>query len=195
MADDILAWGNVGTIEAVKTWTPLWFSKGRHKGKTLPRIVLSDPDWFFWAYDEGVFENKGDRLRREAREVFDKSTHIKIPKPDPKNWTVEYDIHPGVGKFLRFSVVKKTHPRHAGSTPTLRDDCIDMSYSWHIKGYDNMGGKLFIKSLKYYVFGSSNYRFSKKRCEDFFNDTRIFTVSRSSEWRKRNPSPSSPWGF
>ena len=146
--------------------------------------MLSDPDWFFWAYDEGVFENKGDRLQREAREVLDKSTHIKIPRSEPENWVVEYDIHPGVGKFLRFDVVKRTHPKHVGSTPTFRDDCIDMSYPWRIKGYDKLGGKLLIKSLKYYVFKRSNYKLTKKRCEDFFDDDENFTVSSSPKWRK-----------
>jgi hypothetical protein len=28
-------------------WTIVDFSK--HKGKSLPQIILHDPDWFFWA--------------------------------------------------------------------------------------------------------------------------------------------------
>jgi hypothetical protein len=24
---------------------------GKHTGKTLPQIILSDPDWFFWALE------------------------------------------------------------------------------------------------------------------------------------------------
>ena len=31
-------------------WTTLNFS--RHVGKTLPQILFSDPDWFFWAMDK-----------------------------------------------------------------------------------------------------------------------------------------------
>jgi hypothetical protein len=27
-------------------WTTIPF--GKHQGKTLPQIVIDDPDWFFW---------------------------------------------------------------------------------------------------------------------------------------------------
>jgi len=42
-------------------WSILPF--GKHKGKTLPQIVFTDPDWFFWAMEENVFKGP---LKREA---------------------------------------------------------------------------------------------------------------------------------
>jgi hypothetical protein len=38
-------------------WTTLNF--GTHEGKSLPQIVISDPDWFFWAVARGVFTGRG----------------------------------------------------------------------------------------------------------------------------------------
>lgn len=33
-------------------------SFGKHSEKTLPQVLFRDPDWFFWAWEEGVFENR-----------------------------------------------------------------------------------------------------------------------------------------
>ena len=41
---------------------------GKHKGKTLPQILCSDPDWFFWAMENNVFRNKG-ALQSEAKDL------------------------------------------------------------------------------------------------------------------------------
>ena len=163
-------------------WSVVHF--GKHEGKTLPQIVLSDPDWFFWAVDDDVFENKGVLLR-EAREIYDKATHIKIPKTNPEKWCVEYAIHPSVGSFVSLEIVKKTHPEHVGSTPTFRSNVIDMSTPYRIKNYDKQGGLILIRDIKYYVFGKRNYRLTKNRCESFFNNDDNFTVTRRAKWRKR----------
>jgi hypothetical protein len=44
-------------------WTTLNF--GRHAGRSLPEIVVSDADWFFWAFKVDVFK---DRLAAEAED-------------------------------------------------------------------------------------------------------------------------------
>jgi len=37
-------------------WTELDF--GRYRGKTLPQVLFTDPDWFLWAVEEGAFRSK-----------------------------------------------------------------------------------------------------------------------------------------
>jgi len=51
------------------TWPNLSF--GKHIGKSLPQIVLSDPDWFFWAVEENIFREV--RMQREAKDVSDRA--------------------------------------------------------------------------------------------------------------------------
>jgi hypothetical protein len=41
-------------------WTTVPF--GKHQGKTLPQIVIDDPDWFFW-----ILPRLYGRLKIEAR--------------------------------------------------------------------------------------------------------------------------------
>lgn len=50
-------------------WTTLDF--GRHNGRTLPQVVLIDPDWFFYALEKGWLQ--GDSLVAEAKEVASKA--------------------------------------------------------------------------------------------------------------------------
>jgi len=77
-------------------------SFGKHRGKTLPQIIFSDPDWFFWAIEKGVFKNKGS-LATEAQEVHKKATKIKIPNNDNDELVVEYIVHQPTGKFSQIA--------------------------------------------------------------------------------------------
>jgi len=36
-------------------WSTL--KSGKYEGKTLPQVLFKDPDYFFWAIEEGVFDN------------------------------------------------------------------------------------------------------------------------------------------
>jgi len=153
-------------------WTKV--QKGRYRGKTIPQIIFSNPDYFFWAYEKkDFFEGK---LLEEAREVYRKATSIKIPQPQQgEKLVVEYAFMPSVGTFCDFELVPFSRPPHKGSTPTYRKDVIDMSIPRQRKRYDKLGYKLFLKSLKVYIFGLP-YRFTKKNCENFFEDDDNFVL-------------------
>jgi hypothetical protein len=84
------------------SWTPLPFSK--HKGLTLPQVILSDPDWVFWAVANIEFYGL---LEREIADLYYKARHIRICKPDPENWQVEYR-YDEIDRFLGFWVVPVT---------------------------------------------------------------------------------------
>jgi hypothetical protein len=49
-------------------WVSLNF--GKHAGKILPQIILSDADWFFWALNKGVFKG---RLANEAAKLVQRA--------------------------------------------------------------------------------------------------------------------------
>jgi hypothetical protein len=152
-------------------WTTLTF--GKHKGKTLPQVVFADPDWFFWALDEGVFERRG-KLRDEAQEINQKATSIKIPQTGSERLVAEYGTHPGVRRFCNVEVVPKSRPHHGDSTATMRLDVFDLSVPRRIANYDKMGCRMLVSSLKFYLFSDENCRMTKKRCEEFFDDDSNF---------------------
>jgi hypothetical protein len=82
------------------------FSK--YAGLSLPQIILADADWFFWALNEGAFWGKPGE---EAEDLAAKARAIKIPKPDPENWQVEYCFENN-GRFVEFGFVKTDAPFH-----------------------------------------------------------------------------------
>ena len=155
-------------------WSEVNFGKYRGKGKTLPQILFSDPDWFFWAIDDNVFQNKGS-LYSEAKDLDYKARNIKIPDNEHGILVVEYVIHRPSEKFSHFEVVPANQPIHSGSSPTHRKTVIDMSFPRQLKGYDKLGCKKFLSFLKVYVFGNMPVTFTKKKCEDFFNNPDNFS--------------------
>jgi hypothetical protein len=154
------------------SWTIVNF--GKHKGKTLPQILFSDPDWFFWTGKKGVFKNKGT-LNREADELNIKARHIKIPSRHGQNMVAEYIIDRPTMKFAHMELVPLDRPHHEGASPTFRKDVIDLSVPRQIIPYDKLGCSHMLSSVKYYLFGNESTRMTKKRCEDFFDNSDNFT--------------------
>jgi hypothetical protein len=115
-----------------RVWTVVSF--GKYKGKTLPQIALIDPDWFFWAVENQVF-NKSPELRTEADEICRKATKIKVPGEKGAKVRVEYTIQPHVGKLADVSVIIAGTPRHEGSSATFVRDYLDLSTAWQIAPY------------------------------------------------------------
>ncbi|MGV8120691.1 MAG: hypothetical protein AB2L14_13105 [Candidatus Xenobiia bacterium LiM19] len=146
---------------------------GRHAGKTLPQIIFSDPDWFFWAWDQDIFKDKGI-LDDEAEDLYWKARNIRIPG---ENMEVEYFIHRPTIKFSRMQIVPATKPEHQGSSPAFRKDRIDLVIPRRITKYDKLGCKNLIHNAKYYLFGSSHIRLTRKRCDEFFENMDNFLSS------------------
>ncbi len=144
---------------------------GKHKGRTLPEVLLHDPGWFFWAAENGVFLTR-PRLAIEAATLEFKARNIKIPKPDPENWCVEYfpDLQ---GNFVDFRIVEK-EGAWSSSGVLFRDDCFDLSIPQQLKRCGKLGRRMMLKRFKSLFFGAENARLTKKRCEEFFDDPKNF---------------------
>jgi len=145
-------------------WTEITF--GKHAGKTLPQLLLNDPDYFFWAVEKkDVFKGS---LATQAASLLARARRVKIPKPNPDDWRVEYVCAPD-GKFAHFEVVEADRPRHIGSSLTIRGTTLDFSLVRGTRHYDKSGYKLFLRNFKYYYFGSAEKRLTRKLCEEFFD--------------------------
>lgn len=154
-------------------WTKLWF--GKHKDKTLPQVLFSDPDWFFHAVETNIFGNKG-RLAAEAKEIDKKVRNIRIPDKEGKDLVVEYGLHPSTHKFGDLELVPRNRPKYDGAAITERMDVIDLSYPGKFALYDKGGYKILLSFIKKYLFGGSSYRMTRRRCEAFFDDDGNFKL-------------------
>lgn len=149
-------------------WTVV--KKGKHIGKTLPQIIFSDPDYFFWGIENDVFNGA---LASEAKELNYKARNIRIPQ----GMKAEYIIHRPTRKFDHMELVPENRPPHQGSSPTFREDVIDLSVPRRFADYDKLGCKNLLLSLKIRLLGNRHIRLTKRRCEEFFEDDENFVIS------------------
>lgn len=142
-------------------WSTLKFSS--HEGKTLPQIILSDPDWFYWQYGNGF---KSPSLADQAAAIADKASRIRIPKPDPENWRIKYIIHPN-GTFEDFFIVPLSEV-HSDSGSIFFRSSLDLFLPRRLKQYDKLGYKIFLGKFRDYWFEGG--KLTKERCEQFFSE-------------------------
>jgi hypothetical protein len=154
------------------TWTTLKF--GKHEGNTLPQVIFSDPDWFFWAVEEGII--KSEKLKREAQDIYRKARSIKIPQKGDQKLVAEYGFSPVDGKFCDLEIVPISQPSHAGSTGTFRKKVIDLGIPREVAKYDKLGCRLLLKQVKAVLFGNESYQITKNRCERFFDNDENFDL-------------------
>jgi hypothetical protein len=143
-------------------WVTLTF--GRHAGKTLPEIILSDADWFFWALKKDVFKG---RLANQAEKLVQRARAIKIRKRRPKRWQVEYSYDAMRG-FSGFRFVKADSPWHCGSHSMHRLPYLDLLWVRR-KTYDKRGCRNLLRDFRHYYFGD-NTRLTKRKCKEFFSN-------------------------
>lgn len=152
------------------SWTPINFGKFYGQGKTLPQIVLTDPDWFFHMYDSDAFMGG---LGRQAEDVAWRARHIRIPGKSPRKFQVQYHMSEATNKFVWLQVVAADAP-YPIETPIERRDFLDLSFPRSRGQYDKRGGRRIVKALKIEVFGNEHLHFTKLVCEQFFADRTRF---------------------
>jgi hypothetical protein len=106
--------------------------------------------------------------------LFAKATSIKIPQTGDEPMEVEYNFYYEEHTSVGFGIVPASQPRHEGSTPTQRASYIDMSIPRQQRDYDKLGYRLFLRSLKFAVFGDENRKMTRRRCEEFFDNENNF---------------------
>lgn len=144
-------------------WTIVSF--GRYSGKTLPQILLLDPDWFFWMLPKFY-----GQLGEEAKDLARKATAIKIPGPDWKTQLVEYEYDENQ-RFLGFWFVSPE--ALPNSTFCTRSRYLDLSQPRRHRSYDKQGCRRLIHDFRRYYFAPDE-RLTKERCEAFFSDEENF---------------------
>jgi len=153
-------------------WSTLKF--GKHEGRSLPQIILTDPDWFYWAYGSSIFR---EPLDEEAAEIASSASAIKIPKKDWQNWRIHYQLSPDF-KLLDFSIIDS---QTASQLPPNAIICthLDLSLPARLRDYGRrLRYDLMLKSFgNYYFEGSEPSRWD---CEGFFHNFTNFLTARET---------------
>ena len=159
-----------GVIQTMETtimeFTTLKF--GKHEGKTIPEVLFSDPSWFFWAFDNGIFQQHG-RPQKEAAELAYRARHIKIPRDRPEEWQVNFYANRR-GQFMGFLVERKDDLSKTGTGFAFAMAGFSLR---HVCQMNKTDAVWFLREIKSYLFGE-RVRVTKKRAQDFFADKRNF---------------------
>jgi len=158
-------------------WTTLTF--GKHAGMSLPQIILADADWFFWAFNNGVFWGK---IATEAEDLAAKAKAIKIPKRHPENWIVEYRFE-NDGRFLEFGFARVDASSYCGERWVSRLPYLGLTFIRRRRVYDKRGCRRLLRDFRRLYFGDG-IRLTKDRCEEFFSKRRNFLRSAKATQRQ-----------
>ena len=150
-------------------WTTLNF--GKHAGQTLPQVVLSDPNWFFWVVSKRVFDGRPE-FEAEADALESRARNIRIPKRHPKEWAVEYRWDRD-DRFLGFHFVEAKGSFEAPLSSRLPH--LDLAYVRRGYIHDIRDCRQLIRDFRFLYFEGLNL--TKGRCEQFFDNERNFTKS------------------
>ncbi len=149
-------------------WREVNFGKWRDKGKTLPQVLVADPDWFFWALDEGAFKGA---LATQAEKLARRARSIKLPSALAGTHCVQHWISHD-GKYARFDLIESDQGLHHGSSTEVRRSTLNMEFPRGIKQYDKIGCKQLMKSFKHHWFEGKP--FNKAKVEAFFDNVANF---------------------
>ena len=149
-------------------WMEVNIGKWAGKEKTLPQVLIADPDWFFWAISNGVFKGV---LADQAEMLARRAKAIKLPVSNGQARCVQHWITID-GEYSHFKLINSDQPPHHGSSTESRCETLDLQTPRLISKYDKLGCKQMMKSFKSHWFGGS--AFTKYKVESFFDDPANF---------------------
>lgn len=149
-------------------WTRLEF--GRYAGKTLPQVIFADPDWFFWACEDGVLSQRHPAA--EVKSAYRRARAIRIPR---KGRRVEYLVDAPTGRFGCLRLVRIDRPiDNESEAVAVSLSRIDLSVPRSLAPYDKRGCALLIRQVKGLLFGDDRFAMTAKRADAFFSDPANF---------------------
>lgn len=149
-------------------WTSLL--AGPHAGKTLPQVMLEDPDLVFVALEAGAF---GGPLMVEAEEVCRRAARIWPCRGAPRDLTVLYSLNAyDRTRFADFTVVRKSDRRLARyrKFAAAESEFLDLSLPRRMAPKDPTATHVVLGGVKHVHFRDPGATLTREEAETFFND-------------------------
>lgn len=144
-------------------WSIVYIGKFKNANITLPQLLMRDPNYFFWAVREGIFQGAAGI---QAKLLAERARSILLPEAYSETHTVQY-VYTRDDKLAATNIIPVNQGPHFGSSKEVRKPFLDLGMPG-----DKMGAKLLVKRLKYNWFGDKSL--TKARIESFFSDPANF---------------------
>lgn len=144
----------------------------KYPKKTIEWVFFHDPGYIYWMIEKDAQYNLKPLVKKRFDDLVKRASHLKIPglcpwcklRPVTRMFLVQH-ISGGLAR-VDFDC-EECHPM--GGSPAL--PLKPSFYSPDVfRKYDKTGSKFLVDEIKRVYFGSSSYRLTQKRLEDFFND-------------------------
>ncbi len=154
-------------------WRTINWGKYKGKNKSLPQIVLNDPDWFYYMYTNGRF-NYSKIVQHQADVIARLARNIRIPKNEDGQLVIEYVFRFSF-LFDDFHIIHRRDIGNNGGDAILDyKNVIDLSVPYRYGNYDKLGGRIMTSGVKELYF--QGRPFTKQRCEEFFSSPENFVL-------------------
>jgi hypothetical protein len=159
-------------VKKAVRWTRLGF--GKHAGMSLPELLVTDPNYFFWLI--GGLKGK---LAKEAKVLKWRATHIRIPKKGGKKQAVGYfrDSQALAYVDLVPRAYLKKPPRPVPGRSAEFGKFLDLSVASRYDGYDKGGPRELLGMLRE-LFFEKHHWIRSRDAERFFGDESNFAVKK-----------------
>lgn len=140
-------------------WTSIGF--GKHRSRTLPHVILTDPEWFYWSYHADVF---GGQVLAEARLLYEYARTIKAGLA--KGSCYEYRV----GASVEVALVRVGGQPARKDELTIRCDVLDLEFPRKRDDYVQKDYHRFMECVEMILFGKVTKPYVKREvCERFFS--------------------------
>lgn len=141
----------------------VYIGKFKNANITLPQLLVRDPNYFFWAVRENIFQGAAGV---QAKILAERARSIFLPEPYSETHTVQY-VYTRDDKLAATNIIPVEQGEHFGSSKEVRKPFLDLGMPG-----DKTGAKLLVKRLKYNWFGDKSL--TKARTEGFFSNPANF---------------------
>ncbi len=154
-------------------WLTLY--TGPYVGNSLPQVVFKDPYYFFRALDAGEFEYDPELLR-QAKYVAYRAQRIRIPFHLGPKCVALYVVNKAKAKLESVEIYSKAELFGVGTDSEVVKSVIDLRMLFSVGPHDVSEMRPFLWSIKKILFGETAIRFTRRRCEPFFENGHHFEI-------------------
>lgn len=149
---------------------------GKHAGERIPRLIVTNPGWFFWSMEHGKLQPSFDE--EKLMELYRKSTQIIIP-PDANGPVVaDYYGTDADGLFL-VKLRSANQPVEASSSEIITTkNVLDLAHDHRAsRGLRRPNFTPVLQRVIEAHFGGSRANLTEEAAVKFFSDQSNFIVA------------------
>lgn len=154
-------------------WLIVNFGIYEDEDKTLPEIILENPDYFLFCFEKDIFKYYDD-LKFQAEELYSKIRAIKIPENHSPDLVCEYLNNSKTGIINTIQLNYKDARRDDNCV--YRESYIDLAFPREFNPDAKRVTNKLLPQLFFILFGDRDVLLSKTMCENFFSDDYNFNV-------------------